>query len=56
MKKNKEEYRTLTFRLSKSLYEKCVNEAIERSVKENRIIKVSEIIRESIEKTINKIF
>lgn len=42
----------LSVRFSSELYQKYVNEAINRSTKEKRIVKVSEIIREVLEKGI----
>ena len=40
----------LSIRISDGLYQKYVKEAIKRSNEEGRIVKVSEIIRESLEK------
>ncbi len=48
MKNNKD--RSVTIRVELDVYEKLTGEAIERSVKEKRIVKVSEIIREKISK------
>ena len=42
----------LSIRFSSELYQKYVDEAIKRSVQEKRIVKVSEIIREVLEKGI----
>lgn len=42
----------LSVRFSSELYQKYIEKAIERSNKENRIVKVSEIIREILEKSI----
>lgn len=42
----------LSVRFSSELYQKYVNEAIERSNKENRIVKVSEVVREILERGI----
>ena len=42
----------LSVRFSSELYQKYIERAIERSNKENRIVKVSEIIREVLEKGI----
>lgn len=42
--------KTITFRLNKTQYQKCIDIAIKRSQNENRIVKISEIIREAIEK------
>jgi len=40
--------KTITFRLTQDEYHTCVILAIKKSKKENRIVNVSEIIRESI--------
>lgn len=49
--KNKNEKdKHLSVRFSSELYQKYVENAIERSNKEKRIVKVSEIIREVLEK------
>lgn len=42
--------RSVTVRIKSEVYQELVNLAIERSVKENRVVKVSEIIREKLEK------
>lgn len=42
--------KTITFRLDSIQHQKCLDIAIERSKKENRIVKISEIIREAINK------
>ena len=42
--------KTITFRLSKEQHQKCLDIAIKRSMKENRIVKLSEIIREALER------
>ena len=42
--------KTITFRLNEDQHQKCLDIAIKRSSKENRIVKMSEIIREAIEK------
>lgn len=42
----------LSLRFSSELYQKYVERAIKRSMKENRIVKVSEVIREVLEKGI----
>jgi len=42
--------KTITFRLNEDQHQKCLDIAIKRSQKENRIVKISEIIREAIEK------
>lgn len=46
MKKGK----SVTMRIEQEVYDGLVKEAIERSVREKRIVKVSEIIREKIKK------
>lgn len=46
--------KTITFRLDSELYQKCVELTIKRSKKENRIVKLSEIIREAIHKGIKE--
>ena len=48
MKKTKE--KAISLRLSQELYQKFVNKAISKSNNEKRIINVSEIIREVLEK------
>ncbi len=48
MKKEKH----LTIRLSLDLYQKYVNKTIERCKDESKIIKLSEVIREILEKNI----
>lgn len=45
--------KTITFRLNENQHQKCLEIAISRSQKENRIVKLSEIIREAIEKGLN---
>lgn len=42
--------KTITFRLNETQHQKCLDLAIQRSQNENRIVKISEIIREAIEK------
>ena len=42
--------KTVTFRLDSKQHQKCLDIAIQRSKKENRIVKLSEIIREAIDK------
>lgn len=42
--------KTITFRLTDEQHKKCLAEAIKRTNLENRIVKISEIIREMIEK------
>ena len=49
MKENSKD-RSVTIRINKDVYQKLVDETLERSVKEGRIIKISEIIREKLEK------
>jgi predicted DNA-binding protein len=48
MKNTKDKH--LNIRLSSELYQKFVNIAIARSSKENRIVKISEIVREILKK------
>jgi len=47
------EFRTLTFRLSDDLYQRCVKKTIEQSVQRGKIIKISEFVRESMEQMLN---
>ena len=47
--------RSVTLRIEQEIYDSLVKEAIERSVKEGRIIKISEIIREKLNKQNEKI-
>ena len=42
--------RSVTIRIEQEIYDGLVKEAIERSVKEGKIIKISEIIREKLSK------
>jgi hypothetical protein len=42
--------RHLTIRLSKELYKSYESKAIKKGKKENRIVKISEVIREALEK------
>ena len=42
--------RSITIRIEQEVYDKIVKEAIDKSVIENKIVKVSEIIREKLEK------
>jgi predicted CopG family antitoxin len=42
--------RSVTIRINKDVYQKLVDETLERSVNEGRLIKISEIIREKLEK------
>ena len=44
--------RSLTIRVKKSLYQKLTDKAIQQSLKEGRIVKVSEIIRITLENSI----
>jgi len=41
--------KSVTFRMSEMLYEKCVKRAIKKTNEEGKIIKVSEVIREILE-------
>lgn len=45
--------KTITFRLNAVQHQKCLDLAIKRSQEENRIVKISEIIREAIGKGLN---
>jgi hypothetical protein len=51
MKENQD--RSVTIRVKKNLYQALTNKAIQQSLKEGRIVKVSEIIRVALE-TITK--
>ena len=42
--------RSVTIRINKDVYQRLVDETLERSVNEGRLIKISEIIREKLEK------
>ncbi len=42
--------RSITIRIEQEVYDKIVKEAIDKSVVENKIVKVSDIIREKLEK------
>jgi len=42
--------RSITIRIEQEVYDKIVKEAIDKSVMENKIVKVSDIIREKLEK------
>lgn len=42
--------RSITIRIEQEVYDRILKEAIERSVIENKIIKISDIIREKLEK------
>jgi Arc/MetJ-type ribon-helix-helix transcriptional regulator len=52
MKKEKNQDRSVTFRIKKELYQALTNKAIEASVKEGKIVKVSEVIRIALEKLV----
>jgi hypothetical protein len=41
--------KTITFRLNEEQHKKCLAEAIKRTNSENRIVQLSEIIRESLD-------
>lgn len=51
MKKEKKD-RSLTIRIKPSLYKELTDKAIKQSVKEGRIVKVSEIIRTTLEESL----
>jgi len=42
--------RSVTIRINTDVYQKLVDETLERSLREGRLIKISEIIREKLEK------
>lgn len=42
--------KSITIRIEQEVYNKIVKEAIDKSVVENKIVKVSDIIREKLEK------
>ena len=42
--------RSITIRIEQEVYDKIVKEAIDKSVVENKIVKVSDIIREKLVK------
>jgi hypothetical protein len=42
--------KSITFRINSKLYDRCVERAIEISNNEKRIVKVSEIIRNTLKK------
>lgn len=42
--------RSITIRIEQEVYDKIVKDAIDKSVMENKIVKVSDIIREKLEK------
>ena len=52
MKKEINQDRSVTFRMKKELYQALTNKAIEQSVKEGRIVKVSELIRITLEELV----
>ena len=45
--------KSLTIRVSAELYQEYINETIKRTNEENRLVKVSEIIREVLESGLN---
>jgi len=48
MKENKDI--PVTVRLSKGLYQTYINKALKKCQKEKRIVKISEVLREALEK------
>ena len=42
--------RSVTIRIEQDVYDKLLKDAIDRTVLENKIIKISDIIREKLEK------
>ena len=42
--------KSITIRIEQEVYDKIVKEAIDKSVIENKIVKISDIIREKLEK------
>lgn len=42
--------RSITIRIEQEVYDKILKEAIERSVIDNKIVKISDIIREKLDK------
>lgn len=42
--------RSVTIRIEQEVYDKLLKEVIDRTVMENKIIKISDIIREKLEK------
>jgi hypothetical protein len=42
--------KSITIRIEQEVYDKIIKEAIDKSVIENKIVKVSDIIREKLEK------
>lgn len=52
MKTKKE--KAISLRLSNELYQQCVEVAINKTIKENRLVNVSEIIRDILEKGLIK--
>ena len=53
MKKKENKEKLVTIRLEKELYQQITNKAIEASVNEGKIVKVSEIIRMALKNLIN---
>lgn len=51
MKDSKDKH--MNIRLSSELYQKFIEKAIERSTKEKRVVKISEIVREALEKGVD---
>ena len=49
MKEKIEQDRSLTIRLNSELYQKCIDKALKKGVKEGKIIKISDIVRFFIE-------
>ena len=49
---NNKKEKAISLRLTEELYQKYIDKAIERTNQEKRIVKVSEIIREVLEKGI----
>jgi hypothetical protein len=52
MKNKTTQDRSVTFRIKKDLYQELTNKAIQQSLKEGRIVKVSEIIRFTLEESV----
>jgi metal-responsive CopG/Arc/MetJ family transcriptional regulator len=48
--KNSTKGKTITIRLDDKQYQKCIDEVLKRAAKQNRIVKLSEIIRDAVEK------
>ena len=53
MKENSKD-RSVTIRINKDVYQRLVDETLERSVKEGKLIKISEIIREKLIKNLSQ--